>query len=241
MKKKACFFGILSALLLSPGCMQQQEAKKPNDFFIQHDCGDTTAIRNGEATYYTFADGSGNCCFDPTPADLMIGAMNHVDYSGSYVCGACVRIWGPKGDTAIRIVDQCPECPEGNIDLSPQAFSAIADIAQGRVPISWRMIACPVTGPIVYHFKDGSNQWWTAIQIRNHRYPVVKFEYLGPDGNFVNVPRTDYNYFVQASGMGPGPYVLRVTDYFGHVLTDSNIVAATDSSISGKQQFPECN
>jgi expansin len=241
MGKKVLLTGLLSTLLSFLWCGQQNGAERPNDFSIRHDCGDTTAIHNGEATYYTFADGSGNCCFDPTPANLMIGAMNHVDYTGSYVCGACVRIWGPGGDTVIRIVDQCPECPEGDIDLSPQAFSAIAAISLGRVPISWRLIACPVSGPIVYHFKDGSNQWWTAVQLRNHRYPVVTFEYLGPDGNFVNVPRTDYNYFVQASGMGAGPYTFRVTDYFGHVLTDSNIVAAADSSISGQQQFPECN
>src|SRR5688572_22311008 len=34
------------------------------------------AIHTGEATYYTEADGGGNCSFDPTPQDLMVGAMN---------------------------------------------------------------------------------------------------------------------------------------------------------------------
>ena len=34
-------------------------------------------------------------------------------------------------------------------------------------------MACDVTGPIAYHFKDGANPFWTAIQLRNGRYPVA--------------------------------------------------------------------
>lgn len=62
-----------------------------------------------------------------------------------------------------------------------------------------------MSGSIVYHFKDGSNQWWTAVQIRNHRNPVARLEYLA-GGQWVAVPRMDYDYFVQTNpGMGPGP------------------------------------
>src|SRR5262249_35556891 len=67
---------------------------------------DAEPERTGEATYYDFADGSGNCSFDPSPNDLMIGAMNHVDYAGSAACGACVRLAGPNGGITIRVVDQ---------------------------------------------------------------------------------------------------------------------------------------
>jgi expansin len=204
-------------------------------------CGDAPPVHHGEATYYTFANGAGNCGFDSTPNDLMVGAMNHVDYAGSYICGSCVEITGPQNDIIdIRIVDQCPECPQGNIDLSPLAFSKIADLKLGRVSISWHLIPCNVSGPILYHFKDGSNQWWTAIQMRNHRYPIANFEYR-TNGSFVTVPRLDYNYFVQASGMGPGPYTFRVTDLYGHVLVDSGVPAATNSSVPGSSQFPLCN
>src|SRR5688500_431718 len=80
----------------------------------------------GEATYYDFADGSGNCGFPATPEDLMVAAMNHTDYAGSAACGACVRAVGPNGSVDVRIVDRCPECPAGDIDLSPEAFERIA-------------------------------------------------------------------------------------------------------------------
>src|SRR6188472_3800077 len=90
------------------------------------------AMHTGEATYYDFADGSGNCSFPATPDDLMVGAMNHVDYAQSAVCGACAELTGPNGVVKVRVVDQCPECPQGDIDLSPDAFALIADLAAGR-------------------------------------------------------------------------------------------------------------
>jgi expansin (peptidoglycan-binding protein) len=207
----------------------------------QLSCKDAPPIHYGEATYYDFANGAGNCGFDSTPNDLMVGAMNHTDYAGSYICGSCVEITGPKSDIIdIRIVDQCPECPQGNIDLSPLAFSKIAALSLGRVSISWHLIPCNVTGPVIYHFKDHSNQWWTAVQMRNHRYPIASFEYQDK-GSFVSVPRLDYNYFVQENGMGPGPYIFRVTDLYGHVIIDSNVAAADNANVQGKSQFPPCN
>jgi expansin (peptidoglycan-binding protein) len=199
----------------------------------------TGAVRIGEATFYTFADGSGNCMYDATPNDLMVGAMNEADYDNSNVCGSCVTVNGPNGKINIRIVDRCPGCPQGGIDLSPLAFSMIADTARGRVPISWQLIPCNVDGPVVYHFKDGSSQWWTAVQVRNHRYPIAKFEYRTSTGTFQEVNRVFYNYFVQSGGMGPGPYTFRVTDIYGHVLIDSGIPLIENGDVSGGSQFPE--
>lgn len=194
---------------------------------------------SGEATYYDFADGSGNCSFDPTPNDLMVGAMNHTDYSASAACGACAHITGPNGEVTVRIVDRCPECPQGDIDLSPEAFEKIAQLSQGRVPISWQYVPCGVTGPIQYRFKEGSNQWWTAVQIRNHRHAIAKLE-VKKNGSFVDVQREDYNYFVDASGMGPGPYELRVTDVYGQTLIDTGIAHQEAQLVDGAAQFPAC-
>jgi expansin (peptidoglycan-binding protein) len=199
---------------------------------------DPAATHSGEGTYYD-ADGSGNCSFPATPDDLMVGAMNAVDYAGSAPCGACVRITGPDGSVDVRIVDQCPECPQGDIDLSPEAFAQIAAIEQGRVPIEWTYIPCPVDGPIVYHFKDGSNPWWTAVQIRNHRHAIASVE-VREGESWVDVPRLDYNYFVDDSGMGEGPLSFRVTDVLGNVIEDSGIPLLDDADAPGTMQFPEC-
>lgn len=194
-------------------------------------------IHTGEATYYD-ATGAGNCSFDPSPENLMVAAMNHTDYDNAALCGAYVQIAGPNGSVMVRIVDRCPRCAPGDIDLSRQAFALIADLADGRVPISWQLVSPPLDGPIVYHFKDGSNQWWTAVQVRNHRNPIMRFEYMTGGGVFKEAPRADYNYFVESSGMGPGPYTYRVTDVFGHTVVDSGIPHVENGDVAGSAQFP---
>lgn len=194
------------------------------------------ATHTGEGTYYN-ATGAGNCSFPANPQNLMVAAMNEVDYDDSAICGAYIQVNGPQGSVIVRIVDRCPECPQGDVDLSQEAFAQIANLSAGRVPITWQLISYPVDGPIVYHFKDGSNQWWTAVQIRNHRNPIATVEYWN-GSQWINVSRLSYNYFVAASGMGPGPYTFRVTDIFGHSLTDSNIPHVEDGDVSGQAQFP---
>lgn len=194
-------------------------------------------VHTGVASYYD-ADGSGSCMFGPSPDDLLVAAMNEVDYGLASYCGAYVAVTGPKGQVIVRIVDMCPGCRLGLLDLSPQAFVQIGDLSQGRVPITWQVISPEVEGPIAYHFKDGSNPWWTAVQIRNHRNPIAKFEYLNDAGDWIIVPRVQYNYFVESYGMGSGPFTFRVTDAYGNLLTDSGIPHSQNGTVSGTGQFP---
>lgn len=215
-------------------------------------------LQVGEATYYDTADGTGNCGFDATPDDLMVAAIAYLNYGNpkpdsepqngpaAVYCGAYVEVFGPRGSVVVRIVDKCPDvyvppsrgCADNHLDLSPQAFAKIAPIADGRVPITWRVISPDVGRPVSYKIKDGSNQWWTGIQVRYHRNPITRLEYRAPGGQWVPMLRMDYNYFV-ATGMGPGPYTLRVTDRYGNVLTDSGIPLVPEGEFAGRGQFPK--
>lgn len=195
-------------------------------------------IHQGIATYYD-ATGDGACMFGPSPDDLLVAAMNAEEYDNAAYCGAYLHVSGPKGEVDLRVVDLCPECKAGHLDLSPQAFAQIGDLVQGIIPITWQLISPDISGPIAYHFKDGSNQWWTAVQIRNHRNPIAKLEYRNASAQWVDVPRTDYNYFVQTNpGMGPGPYTFRVTDWYGNQLVDSGVPLLVDGTVEGTAQFP---
>ena len=49
--------------------------------------------------------------------------------------------------------------------------------------------------------------------------------------------RLRIDHIVEQSGMGPGPYTFRVTDYYGNTLIDSGIALAADGDVSGKAQF----
>jgi len=195
-------------------------------------------VHQGVATYY-YATGGGACSFEASPSDLLVAAMNVAEYGTAAYCGAYVHVTGPRGEVTVRIVDLCPGCQAGHLDLSEEAFSQIADLAQGRVSIEWQVVSPVLAGPIAYHFYAGSNQWWTAVQIRNHRNPIAKLEYRKADGQWVSVPRTSYNYFVQTNpGMGPGPYTFRVTDSYGNVLTDSGVPHVDGGTVNGSSQFP---
>lgn len=52
-------------------------------------------------------------------------------------CGRYAKVTGPKGTVRVKIVDTCPPCLSGSLDLSPAAFVKIADLAAGRVKIHW--------------------------------------------------------------------------------------------------------
>jgi expansin (peptidoglycan-binding protein) len=166
--------------------------------------------------------------------------MNLPQWDGSNVCGQCVSIDGPMGNVVVRIVDQCPECPMGNLDLSPDAFAHIAPLPDGRVPITWHEVPCDVTGPIEWRIKEGSNQWWTAIQVRNHRHRIARVERRHDDGSWSAVSRVDYNFFVDETGFGTGPFTLRAVDVHGNVLEDHGITLTEAVDQAGAAQFPVC-
>ncbi len=192
----------------------------------------------GEGTYYD-ADGTGNCSFPADPT-RMVAAMNAADYGTAAWCGACLDVTGPTGNVTVRVTDQCPGCKKGDLDLSKEAFAKIAALSAGRVPITWREVACDVTGPLAYEFKSGSSQYYAAIQVRNHRYPIAKLEAMTPSAAYKPVARVDYNYFVAQSGLGPGPYSLRITDTRGNVVEDPNIAVGDAVVRQGATQLPTC-
>jgi expansin (peptidoglycan-binding protein) len=189
----------------------------------------------GIATFYD-ATGAGNCSYE-AGGDLMVAAMNTPQYDDSAACGMCVDIQGPKGNVRVRIVDRCPECDTGHLDLSREAFAKIADMQAGRVNITWTPVSCDVAGNLEYHFKDGSNPWWTAIQVRNHRLPIKKLEWKRGTGGWNDVRREDYNYFVNDSGMGDGSFQLRVTASDGQQVEDTLQKVLDDDSVDGSSQF----
>ena len=149
----------------------------------------------------------------------------------------CADVTGLKGMVTVRIVDRCPECKTGDLDLSLQAFTRIADQSAGRVKISWTAVSCSVKGPISFRFKEGSSQYWMAVQVRNSRLPISKIE-LQRGTSWVTLEQQSYNYYIQASSPGPGPYTFRVSAVSGQQLTESGVALMPAAVVQGTQQFP---
>lgn len=229
---------LLIAGVAGCGACGDSGTETPGDGTVGPTCMAARPQASGEATYYA-ADGSGNCSF-PASSDHMVAAMNATDYGTAVWCGACIAVAGPTGEVVVRVVDKCPGCAKGDVDLSSEAFARISPLSAGRVAITWHEVACDVSGPIRYEWKAGSNAFYAAIQLRNHRYPIASLEAQNGGGTYEAIARVDYNYFVKASGLGAGPVNLRVTDTRGHVLEDSAIALGDGVERAGAAQFPVC-
>jgi expansin (peptidoglycan-binding protein) len=194
------------------------------------------SVRDGIATYYG-ATGEGACMFDATPSDLNVAAINEVDWSGSAWCGACADVVGPSGSVRVRIVDLCPGCDSGHLDLSQEAFAQVAAVELGRVDITWQFVACDVEGPVSYRYKDGANQWWTAVQVLHHRLPIESMEYSKDGSDWIAMERMDYNYFLAGGGFGEGSTQIRITATDGQTLVDELPPVEEYLVVEGTAQF----
>ncbi|KAF8941136.1 RlpA-like double-psi beta-barrel-protein domain-containing protein-containing protein [Dissophora ornata] len=109
----------------------------------------------GDGTYYDpsvkngagqFQEGACGFQFINSIHDMVV-ALNKPDLgafpvaSKSPACGQCLQVTGPNGTVQVQIVDMCPACESGSLDLTPGAFERIASLDAGRVHISW--VRCP--------------------------------------------------------------------------------------------------
>ncbi|XP_057787763.1 EG45-like domain containing protein isoform X2 [Salvia miltiorrhiza] len=101
----------------------------------------------GTATYYSPIVPSS--CYGFEDRGTMVAAANPALFNNRAACGQryTVRCTGPtnqgvpqpcrNGPITVTIVDLCPGCAADQIDLSEQAFNAIADPNAGRILIDY--------------------------------------------------------------------------------------------------------
>ncbi|MBI5537633.1 MAG: hypothetical protein HY898_33225 [Deltaproteobacteria bacterium] len=196
-------------------------------------------IHQGPATYYDFADGTGVCGYPAETGNQMVVALDAPELAATAMCGACIHIWGPSGEVTVLVVNGCPGCEVGHLDLSPQAYALIASGYNGVPPITWQYVPCDVTGPIRYAYYAGSTTSWAWVQVRNHRHPIASFEARMTDGNYAPLERADWGYF-KGQNLPSGTQSYRVTDIYGQVLEDTAIPVLDQGEVEGKGQFPAC-
>lgn len=172
--------------------------------------------RTGVATFYD-SDGGGACSYDPGP-DPLTAAMNWSDYEDSAACGAYVLVKTANGKSiTVRITNLCPApCRVGQLDLSAEAFAMLAPPVQGEIPITWTLASPPLRKTVSIRYKSGSSQWWCGIQVIDHRNPVARLE-VQAGGQWKQLRRAEYNYFLSEDGTGCGKQIA-VTDIYGERL-----------------------
>lgn len=87
---------------------------------------------SGRMSYYGYggekgADQAyGSCGFEPSTVASNYVAMNGADYTRSQ-CGQCIKITSGDRCEIARIVDMCPGCSTGQIDVGMSVFSKLCD------------------------------------------------------------------------------------------------------------------
>ncbi|WP_231114531.1 expansin EXLX1 family cellulose-binding protein [Lentzea aerocolonigenes] len=174
------------------------------------------ATRTGPATFYA-SDGGGACSYDPGPDPLTV-AMNWSDYEDSKACGAYIMVKAANGKSiTVRVTNLCPApCRVGQLDLSREAFAQLANPQAGEIPVTWTLVSPPLEKKISVRYKTGSSQYWCGIQAIDHRNPLARLE-VQAGGQWKELPRKEYNYFLSENGAGCGG-AMALTDIYGERL-----------------------
>lgn len=177
----------------------------------------STTSRSGTATYYQLGNSGGNCSYVGPPADNLYVALGPSEYASGAACGGYVDVKGPRGAVRVKVVDQCPGCEPGHLDLSRTAFSRIANLSDGVTSISYQAVVNPpLSAPISVRVKEGSSQYWLAVLFIDHGNPLTAVAARTGQGAWRALHHTDYNYWLADAGLGPGPYALQISDSVGN-------------------------
>ncbi len=123
-----------------------------------------------------------------------------------------------------EVVDQCPPCGAGHIDLSEQAFARIAPLSAGLVGVSYHTIADPpLPGPLSVLVKTGSSAYYLALLPVNTGNSLASVQVSSPSHGWQDLTRASYGYWLAPAGLGAGPFTVRLTDSAGHQATLTGI------------------
>jgi hypothetical protein len=194
---------------------------------------------SGKSTFYGGNVQGGTCSFSTytLPAGLYGTAFSGQAWNNAANCGGCVKvshagksitamvsslpIWISQTSTnhSSQIVDKCPECDEGHLDLFSDAFAALDSPSKGIIDTSYEFVDCPkVSGPLTIHTKSGVSQYWFGK-------------------TWKAAARTEYNFFEIPSGVGAAKASIRVTSGDGKVVVVKDVPMEADKSVKAASNY----
>ena len=157
------------------------------------------------------------------------------------LCDACIWVTTAMGKSALLRVVTYGDTTPNSIDVSPEAY-AVLDSGEYPRAMTWQLAECPDTGPLLYEFQTGANEWWTSLWVRSARVPVAKVEVKSKNhADFVALDRGGDGTLTDGGGFGNGPFSIRVTGVDGKQVTDSFDWPASGIAgafLTGKSNFP---
>lgn len=151
---------------------------------------------------------------------LLAGLWNGIPDVAGY-CDACIWVVTAKGKSALLRVVTYGDTSTNSIDVSPDAYQILNE---GEYPrdMTWQLAECPDTGPMMYEFQTGSNEYWTSLWVRNARVPVTKVEVQSQNHpTWAALDRGSDGTLTDASGFGAGTFSIRSTGIDGQQVVDT--------------------
>jgi expansin (peptidoglycan-binding protein) len=203
-----------------------------------------TAYYVGDGTAYTLGSiESGNCNFlysGYAGAITDYAAINNAQWDALTNCGRCVTVkcvdsrCTSSQSATVQILDRCPECKMGDLDLSPSVFKTLTGSDPSRYKIQWEFIKCPITGNIRYCFSRGGNGWWAAIQPTNFADGIYRMRINDMEATIT----PNAYYYLTNQWVNTSDVRIELTNINGYTITDRVSLRAGECS-EGTSQFPD--
>jgi hypothetical protein len=183
--------------------------------------GKAACAASGSASFYT-TRGNGMCSLGSPATDAYV-AIGRAEYAGGAACGTYLDVTGPNGTTRVQVVDLCPSCPAGKIDLSKGSFARIGSVSAGIIPVTYGTVRDPqLPGPLQVKLKGGTGYNSLTAVVNNHGNPLSAVELQTPSG-FVPMKHSSDNLWTAPTGPVTAPVTLRISDGYGHQAVVSGL------------------
>ncbi|MGI5163496.1 expansin EXLX1 family cellulose-binding protein [Spirillospora sp. CA-253888] len=183
----------------------------------QPDGRDPSPDSTGEGTAVFHDDWSEVLCsLGPLPPGGLYASLPAREFEDAGLCGAYLEIEGPRDTVRALVVDRCRGCGPGRLDLSEAAFRRIAGgTGKGVAPVRYGLLRDPEeAGRLAFRVKPGSSAAWLGLLVIGHGNPLARVE-ARDGGRWRELGRSADNHWT-SSGLGGGPFTVRVTDRHGN-------------------------
>jgi expansin (peptidoglycan-binding protein) len=171
------------------------------------------------AVFYDPGHAVGSCSLGPFPAGGRYVSLPPERFGHSAACGTYLTVQGPRGQVRAEVVDLCPGCAAGMINLSRAAFTRVADPGPGSARVRfWPVDDPPLPGPPILRL-GRTRAGLLTLQVRRHGNALASVAVVAP-GTQVPAWRpftlNAHGTWVAASHLSQGPFNIRIADTRGH-------------------------
>ncbi|EEY53882.1 uncharacterized protein PITG_07521 [Phytophthora infestans T30-4] len=177
----------------------------------------------------------------PDAAVTKYAALNAEQWEETMNCGRCAEVSCTDASCSgqseiVYIMDQCPGCAYGDLDLSPDVFESITGQSYTKLSIEWKFVDCPISNNVQYCLKTGSSGFWVAVQPTNCASGVKS---LSINGQETSVIDSAYYFLIDGSGESVADLSsisISMTGVNGEMLEETLSLTA-DECTEGSSQF----